>query len=202
LCSGAAANDGQPRPLSEQLFGPQTAPAAAQTAPRYGEADVAAIVDASRNNEIRFNRDYANRQFDTTRRFAGAHEAAFGISGEYRIVFKRPGSGDVNCYVPTWADPAVRLFVRRLPGARRIMTEITRERPAPLPAPPRTLPVEKPSESRPHDPWPKGPSPAPRPAWWTIALVLFGLAMSIAWAGVLAWIMFHSIGTAFAHFIG
>jgi len=88
-----------------------TTAAVAQTKPltTFGERDFAAIVDASRNNELRFERDYENQLFATVRQFDGARKASFGLSDDYAVRFVRPGrsgSGEVICFLSP-SNPAL-----------------------------------------------------------------------------------------------
>jgi hypothetical protein len=73
---------------------------------QFGERDFTQIVDASRNNELRFNRDYNQRVFATTRSFKSVATSTFGLGSQYAVTFTRPGSGDLICFVAK-DDPAI-----------------------------------------------------------------------------------------------
>ena len=76
----------------------------AETADTFTNKDIAKIVDTSRSNEIRFNRDYRGKIFSDVLPFKRASETWF--SGGYRVGFgsKGLGGGGVDCEI---SDPKV-----------------------------------------------------------------------------------------------
>jgi hypothetical protein len=93
----------QPTPTS---VAPVPTPAPAPVTPitnrstaEFKSTDIPRIVENSRNNEIRFNRDYKGRTFDSNMAFKSASEDSFR-AGKYRISFAAvDGEGQVDCYV-------------------------------------------------------------------------------------------------------
>jgi hypothetical protein len=76
----------------------------AQSAPMFTNKDIPNIVETSRSNEIRFNRDYKGKMFSDVLPFTRASETWLG--GGYRVGFgsKGMGGGGVDCQI---SDPKV-----------------------------------------------------------------------------------------------
>jgi uncharacterized protein len=76
----------------------------AQSAPTFTIKDIPKIVETSRSNEIRFNRDYKGKMFSDVLPFARASESWLG--GGYRVGFGSKGmaGGGVDCQI---SDPKV-----------------------------------------------------------------------------------------------
>jgi predicted metalloprotease len=76
----------------------------AQSAPMFTNKDIPTIVETSRSNEIRFNRDYKGKIFSDVLPFTRASETWLG--GGYRVGFgsKGMGGGGVDCQI---SDPKV-----------------------------------------------------------------------------------------------
>jgi predicted metalloprotease len=76
----------------------------AQSAPMFTTKDIPKIVETSRSNEIRFNRDYKGKMFSDVLPFTRASGTWLG--GGYRVGFgsKGMGGGGVDCQI---SDPTV-----------------------------------------------------------------------------------------------
>jgi tRNA_anti-like len=69
--------------------------ASAAHAQEFSERNVPEIVNASQNNEIRFNRDYRGRHITASGSFSGVQEVMFS-HGQY-IISVSTNFGDIDC---------------------------------------------------------------------------------------------------------
>jgi hypothetical protein len=82
--------------------------AATQQPRTYGEADMPAIVNDSRNNELRFHRDYEGKPFAFVGRFVSVTDG-FLWTGK-QVQFKGTGRNGAYCFLST-SDPVLKQMV-------------------------------------------------------------------------------------------
>jgi len=90
------------------LIGATLVTGAAATERTYGEADMPRIVDDSRNNELRFNRDYKGQRLTFVGRFNGVTESLFGL--RKHVTIKGFGPNGAYCFLDN-ADPVLKRMI-------------------------------------------------------------------------------------------
>jgi hypothetical protein len=81
------------------------APAPSAPAESFGFGDVHRILETMRENELRFERDYAGKSFDAVGPFYSVTKMTFPW-WEYRVAFRGLGSSEVECHFKD-DDPAL-----------------------------------------------------------------------------------------------